>query len=51
MENLKFPEKKSLKSRNSKFQKCQTQFCEDHWKKIQEKFESYWLSFVGGVAI
>ena len=26
-------EKKSLKIRNSKFQKSQTQFCEDHWEE------------------
>ncbi len=33
MVNLKFSKKKSLKIGNSKFQKSQTLFCEDHWGK------------------
>ncbi len=25
------------------------QFSEDHWEKIQDKFENFWLRFLGGV--
>ncbi len=37
--NLKFSKKKSLKIGNSKFQKSQTQLCEDHEEEIQENLK------------
>ncbi len=41
----------SLNIGNSKCQKSPTQFCEDHFGGggggIQEKFENYWLWYVG----
>ncbi len=34
-------EKKSLKIRNSKFQKSQTYVCEDHWEENSGRFKTF----------
>ncbi len=49
MVNLKFSKKNHYKSRNQNFQKSQRRFVRTTEKKIQDKFENFWLRFVGEV--
>ncbi len=48
--NLKFSKKKSLKSETENCKKNQTWFVRIIGSKIQEKFETFRLRFVGEVA-
>ncbi len=41
---------KIVKNRKVKISKIPSALCENHWEEIQDKFENYWLWFVGGIA-